>query len=102
MSLVRVPCRTSLALLGLQLLDGSGFETQTHNVESENTLTFILINFAAGSLRNVILDHRHVFLARFEYKVLEIDQYFHLSLYKMLQFWVSLEYHPPTHYYNSY
>ena len=39
-----------------QLLDGSGFEIPTFNVESENTWTFILIGFAAGSLSNVILD----------------------------------------------
>ena len=31
-----------------------------HSVESENTCPFILINFAAGSLSNEILDHRKV------------------------------------------
>ena len=34
----------------VQLLDGSGFETPTHNGASENTWTFILINVGAGSL----------------------------------------------------
>ena len=43
------------------MLNGSGFEIPTHSVESENTWTFILINFAAGSLSNVILDQRHGF-----------------------------------------
>ena len=45
------------------LLGGSGFETPTHNVGPENTRTFILISFAAGSLSNVILDQRKVFPA---------------------------------------
>ena len=44
-----------------QILDGSRFETPSHSVESENTRTSILIYFAAGSLSNVILDHRNVF-----------------------------------------
>ena len=44
-----------------QLLDGSGFETPTHDEESENTWTFILIIFAAGSHSNEILDQRNMF-----------------------------------------
>ena len=37
-----------------QLLDGSGFEPPIHDVESENARTFILINFAGGSLSSII------------------------------------------------
>ena len=45
-----------------QMLDGSGFETPTHNVESENAWTLHPDQvFAAGSLSNVILDQRNVF-----------------------------------------
>ena len=38
-----------------------GFETPTYNVEPENTRSFILIKFAAGSLSKVTLDERNVF-----------------------------------------
>ena len=38
-----------------QLLDGSGFETPTHNVESERTWTCILISFVAGSPSNLFV-----------------------------------------------
>ena len=45
------PCsfHTSSNLVA-QLLVGCGFETPTHKAESENTWTFILISFTAGSL----------------------------------------------------
>ena len=42
------------------LLDGSEFETPTRDVESENTRTFILINFAAGSLINQVQQKQNV------------------------------------------
>ena len=48
-------------ILVAQLLDGSGCETPTHNVESQNTCTFSLISFAAGSFSNVLNDQRNVF-----------------------------------------
>ena len=44
-----------------QLLDGSGWETPTHDVEPENTWTFILIDFAAALLSHVFPDQRNVF-----------------------------------------
>ena len=64
-------------------LDGSGLETPTRNVEFENTRTFILINFAAGSPSNVILDHRNVFQSCNISNVACIfpfDQFLHLLL----------------------
>ena len=78
------PClfHTSSTYVGKNFKDGSGFETPTHNVESENTRTFILVNVAAGSLSNVILDHRNVSsLARFV-RVCAIDQRFSLVVVK--------------------
>ena len=43
-----------------QVLDGFGFEIPTHSVESGNTWTFILINYAAVSPSNVMLEQRNV------------------------------------------
>ena len=66
----------------LQIFVGSRFETPSHSVESENTRTSILIYFAAGSLSNVILDHRNV-LQSCKVCIVEcvfaIDQHVHLS-----------------------
>ena len=61
-----------------QLLDGSGFEFPTHNVESENTWTVILINSAAGWLSNVILNQRNVFQS---VRYLHMGCIFALSVY---------------------
>ena len=68
-----------LQILAAQLLDGSGLEPPTHNVESENTRTFNMINDAAGSPSNIILDQRDVFQSCkicIVVRVLAIDQCF--------------------------
>ena len=62
-----------------------GFETPTHNVESENARTFILTNFAAGSLSNVILASKRVYVQQGSHVVCvsAMDQYVFLSLHEV-------------------
>ena len=63
------------------LLDGCGCESQTHNVESENTWTFILVNFAAGYHRNVFQSCRNWAL----YASFRSINIFHSSLHRLYQ-----------------
>ena len=78
----------------IQLSDGSGFETPTQNVESENTWIFVLIFFLARKFGNVSREQRNVLHSCSTSHmacILGFDHGLHVSLHGLYQILCSWE-----------